>query len=98
MSKKLYVGNLSFNSTEEDIRTQFANFGEVMSVSLITDRDTGRLRGFGFVEMDEEGARAAIEGMDGKDFDGRTLKVNEAQDKPRSGGGGGGGRGGDRRW
>ncbi len=96
MSKKLYVGNLSFNSTEEDIRTQFANFGEVMSVSLITDRDTGRLRGFGFVEMDEEGARAAIEGMDGKDFDGRTLKVNEAQDKPRSGGGGG--RGGDRRW
>jgi len=94
LSKKLYVGNLSFNSTEDDIRTQFATFGEVISVNLITDRETGRLRGFGFVEMDEEGARAAIQGMDGKDFGGRTLKVNEAEDKPRSGGGGG--RGG--RW
>ena len=95
MSKKLYVGNLSFNSTEDDIRNQFATFGEVISVSLITDRETGRLRGFGFVEMDDEGAMAAIQGMDGKDFGGRTLKVNEAQDKPRSGGGGGGG---GRRW
>jgi RNA recognition motif-containing protein len=94
MSKKLYVGNLSFNSTEDDIRTQFATFGEVISVNLITDRETGRLRGFGFVEMDEEGARAAIQGMDGKDFGGRNLKVNEAEDKPR---GGGSGRG-DRRW
>ncbi|UJX41293.1 RNA-binding protein [Desulfovibrio sp. JY] len=94
MSKKLYVGNLSFNSTEDDIRTQFATFGEVISVNLITDRETGRLRGFGFVEMDEEGARAAIQGMDGKEFGGRNLKVNEAEDKPRSGGGGG--RGG--RW
>lgn len=107
MSKKLYVGNLSFNSTEDDIRTQFSSFGEVISVNLITDRETGRLRGFGFVEMDEEGAKAAVQGMDGKDFGGRTLKVNEAQDKPRSGGGGGGGGrggyggsggGGDRRW
>lgn len=97
MSKKLYVGNLSFNSTEDDIRTQFATYGEVISVNLITDRETGRLRGFGFVEMDEEGARAAIQGMDGKDFGGRNLKVNEAEDKPRSGGGGGS-RGGDRRW
>jgi len=95
MSKKLYVGNLSFNSTEDDIRTQFATFGEVISVNLITDRETGRLRGFGFVEMDEEGARAAIQGMDGKDFGGRNLKVNEAEDKPRSGGGSGRG---DRRW
>jgi len=94
LSKKLYVGNLSFNSTEDDIRTQFATFGEVISVNLITDRETGRLRGFGFVEMDEEGARAAIQGMDGKEFGGRNLKVNEAEDKPRSGGGGG--RGG--RW
>ncbi len=93
MSKKLYVGNLSFSSTEDDIRNKFATFGEVISVSLITDRETGRLRGFGFVEMDDEGAMAAIQGMDGKDFGGRTLKVNEAQDKPRSGGGGGG-----RRW
>ncbi|MFP5240220.1 MAG: RNA recognition motif domain-containing protein [Acidobacteriota bacterium] len=96
MSKKLYVGNLSFNSTEDEIRNQFATFGEVISVSLITDRETGRLRGFGFVEMDDEGARAAIQGMDGKDFGGRTLKVNEAQDKPRSSGGrdGYGSRGG----
>ncbi len=93
MSKKLYVGNLSFNSSEDGIRQQFSTFGEVMSVNLITDRETGRLRGFGFVEMDDEGAKAAIAGMDGKDFDGRTLKVNEAEDKPRSGGGGGG-RGG----
>ncbi|EHJ49353.1 RNP-1 like RNA-binding protein [Solidesulfovibrio carbinoliphilus subsp. oakridgensis] len=98
MSKKLYVGNLSFNSTEDDIRTQFATFGEVISVNLITDRETGRLRGFGFVEMDEEGARAAIQGMDGKDFGGRNLKVNEAEDKPRSGGGGGGGGRGNRSW
>ena len=103
MSKKLYVGNLSFTTTEDDIRTKFATFGEVISVSLITDRETGRLRGFGFVEMDDEGAKAAIQEMDGKDFGGRNLKVNEAQDKPRSGGGGrggygGGGGGGDRRW
>jgi RNA recognition motif-containing protein len=96
MSKKLYVGNLSFHSTEDDIRDKFSTFGEVMSVNLITDRETGRLRGFGFVEMDEEGARAAIAAMDGQEFGGRNLKVNEAEDKPRSGGGGG--RGGDRRW
>lgn len=88
MSKKLYVGNLSFNSTEDDIRDKFATFGEVISVNLISDRETGRLRGFGFVEMDDEGARAAIQGMDGKEFGGRNLKVNEAEDKPRSGGGG----------
>jgi RNA recognition motif-containing protein len=97
MSKKLYVGNLSFNSTEDSIRTQFANFGEVINVNLITDRETGRLRGFGFVEMDDEGAKAAIQGMNGKELDGRNLKVNEAEDKPRSSGGGGG-RGSDRRW
>ncbi|MBI4804034.1 MAG: RNA-binding protein [Desulfovibrio sp.] len=96
MSKKLYVGNLSFSSTEDDIRNQFATFGEVISVSLITDRETGRLRGFGFVEMDDEGAKAAIQGMDGKEFGGRNLKVNEAEDKPRGGRGGSGG--GDRRW
>jgi RNA recognition motif-containing protein len=92
MSKKLYVGNLSFSSTEDDVRDHFAPFGEVISVNLITDRETGRLRGFGFVEMDDEGANAAIAALDGKELGGRTLKVNEAQDKPRSGGGGGGGR------
>ncbi|MHC1713741.1 MAG: RNA recognition motif domain-containing protein [Solidesulfovibrio sp.] len=92
MSKKLYVGNLSFSSTEDDVRDHFSTFGEVISVNLITDRETGRLRGFGFVEMDDEGASAAIAALDGKELGGRTLKVNEAQDKPRSGGGGGGGR------
>ncbi len=104
MSKKLYVGNLSFSSTEDDVRDHFAPYGEVISVNLITDRETGRLRGFGFVEMDEEGANAAIEALDGKELGGRTLKVNEAQEKPRYGGGGGGARrgggygGGGGRW
>lgn len=97
MSKKLYVGNLSFSTTEDEIRNVFSAYGEVLSVALITDRETGRLRGFGFVEMDDAGAMAAIQGVNGKDVGGRTLKVNEAQDKPRSGGGyGGGNRGG--RW
>jgi len=94
MSKKLYVGNLSFSTSEDEIRNLFATYGEVHSVALITDRETGRLRGFGFVEMDDEGAMAAIQGVNGKDVGGRTLKVNEAQDKPRSSGGGGGGYGG----
>jgi len=98
MSKKLYVGNLSFSSTEDDVRNAFSAFGEVHSVSLITDRETGRLRGFGFVEMDDEGAKAAIQGMDGKELGGRTLKVNEAQDKPRTGGGYNRGGGGGGRW
>lgn len=103
MSKKLYVGNLSFNTTEDELRNVFGAYGEVHSVALITDRETGRLRGFGFVEMDDEGAKAAIQGIDGTEVGGRTLKVNEAQDKPRGGGGGyggnrGGGGGGGRRW
>ncbi|WP_428561645.1 MAG: RNA recognition motif domain-containing protein [Solidesulfovibrio sp. DCME] len=103
MSKKLYVGNLSFSSTEDDVRDHFASYGEVISVNLITDRETGRLRGFGFVEMDDEGANAAIQALDGKELGGRTLKVNEAQDKPRTGGarrggGGGGYGGGGGRW
>lgn len=100
MSKKLYVGNLSFSSTEDDVRNHFAPYGEVISVNLITDRETGRLRGFGFVEMDDEGANAAIQALDGKELGGRTLKVNEAQEKPRSPrrGGGGGYGGGSGRW
>ena len=93
MSKKLYVGNLSFNSTEEEIKTTFGQFGEVTSVTIIKDRDTGRSRGFGFVEM--ENADAAIAGLNGKDFGGRTLTVNEAREREdRKRGGGGGGRGG----
>ena len=98
MSKKLYVGNLSFSSTEDDVRNHFAPYGEVLSVNLITDRETGRLRGFGFVEMDDAGAAAAIQNLDGKELGGRTLKVNEAQEKPRSGGGGGRGGYGGGRW
>jgi RNA recognition motif-containing protein len=95
MSKKLYVGNLPFSTNDDEIRDLFAAYGTVNSVALITDRETGRLRGFGFVEMDDEGAKAAIQALNGKDFGGRSLKVNEAEDKPRSGGGGGGGgRGG----
>jgi RNA recognition motif-containing protein len=81
MSKKLYVGNLSWSSTESEVRTAFEAFGEVSSVKLIEDRETGRPRGFGFVEMDEAGAREAISALDGKDFGGRNVKVNEA--KPR---------------
>lgn len=83
MSKKLYVGNLPFSATEDAVRDHFAPYGEVVSVALITDRETGRLRGFGFVEMDDQGALAAIESLDGQSFGGRTLKVNEAQERPR---------------
>jgi len=81
MSKKLYVGNLPWSATEEEIRAAFEAYGEVTSINLIEDRETGRPRGFGFVEMDDNGAREAIENMDGKDFGGRNIKVNEA--KPR---------------
>ncbi|MBI9078692.1 MAG: RNA-binding protein [Pseudodesulfovibrio sp.] len=81
MSKKLYVGNLSWSSTEDEVRAAFEAYGEVTSVKLIEDRETGRPRGFGFVEMDDAGAREAIDNMDGKDFGGRNIKVNEA--KPR---------------
>ncbi len=94
MSKKIYVGNLSFSSTEEDLRTVFERHGTVDSVAVITDRETGRARGFAFVEMSEASAAAdAIRALDGTDLDGRSIKVNEAQDKPRGGGGGYGGGG-----
>jgi len=90
MSTKLYVGNLAFQTTSEQLQTMFTQAGTVESVSLIEDRETGRSRGFGFVEMQtkEEGA-AAIQQFNGKDLDGRALKVNEA--KPREDRGGGGG-------
>ena len=80
MSKKIYVGNLSFNSTEDEIRNLFSQYGAVASVSLITDRETGSPRGFGFVEMDN-GADEAIKALDNHELGGRSLKVNEA--KPR---------------
>ncbi len=92
MSKKLYVGNLPFSSTEEDLRSVFERHGSVDSVNVITDRETGRPRGFAFVEMSEESAaRDAISALDGSDLGGRNIKVNEAQDRQRGGGGGGGG-------
>lgn len=84
MSKKIYVGNLPFSTNDEEIRNMFAAYGEVLSVILINDRETGRFRGFGFVEMDDEGAKAAIQALNGTDMQGRTLKVNEAEDKPRA--------------
>ena len=94
----IYVGNLSFDSSEDDIRNAFAAHGEVSTVNVITDQYTGKARGFGFVEMpNQEEAQAAIAGLNGTDLGGRALNVNEA--KPRSdnrGGGGGGGRGGNR--
>ncbi|MCA9755213.1 MAG: RNA-binding protein [Candidatus Eisenbacteria bacterium] len=93
--KKLYVGNLPFSATEDEINQVFSQHGTVHSVKLINDRETGRPRGFGFVEMDDEAALAAIDAMDGAQMNGRALRVNEAED--RRGGGGGGGGGGFRR-
>jgi RNA recognition motif-containing protein len=84
---KLYVGNLPFTATEDAVRNLFAPHGTVEKLALITDRDTGRPRGFGFVEMSAADASRAVQALNGKDFDGRALKINEAQDRPRSGGG-----------
>jgi RNA recognition motif-containing protein len=86
---KLYVGNLPFTATEDAVRNLFAPHGAVEKVSLITDRDTGQPRGFGFVEMSNADASRAMQALNGTDFGGRALKINEAQDKGRSGGGGG---------
>jgi RNA recognition motif-containing protein len=83
---KLYVGNLPFSATEDAVRTLFAAHGTVEKVSLISDRDTGRPRGFGFIEMSNSDASRAMQALNGTDFDGRSLKINEAQDKPRGGG------------
>jgi RNA recognition motif-containing protein len=93
---KIYVGNLPFTASEADVRALFSQHGTVESVSLPTDRDTGRPRGFGFVEMNQADAARAIQSLNGQDMGGRPLRVNEAQDKPRGGGGGGrpGGGGG----
>lgn len=91
---KIYVGNLPFSASEADVRTLFAQHGTVESVSLPTDRETGRPRGFGFVEMSQADAARAIQSLNGHDMGGRQLRVNEAQDKPRTGGGGRPGGGG----
>ena len=94
MSKKLYVGNLPFSATDSDLRELFEPHGAIASVNVIMDRETGRARGFAFVEMEEAGdADNAIRSLDGSDMGGRSLRVNEAQDKRGGGGGGGGGRG-----
>ncbi|REJ73879.1 MAG: RNA-binding protein [Acidobacteria bacterium] len=91
MSKRIYVGNLPFSATEDEVREKFSEHGEVISVALITDRETGRPRGFGFVEMDDDAALAAISALDGQQMGGRSLRVNEAQPRREGGGGGGGG-------
>jgi len=100
---KIYVGNLSYQTSDHDLETMFQEFGEVESAKVITDRDSGRSKGFGFVEMpSRDEATAAIEGLNGKEMGGRTITVNEARPKPAGGGrgggyggsGGGGGRGG----
>ena len=106
MSKKLFVGGLSWDTTDEGLRAAFERFGDISEAKVITDRDTGRSRGFGFVTFDaDDAATTAISEMDGTTLDGRQVRVNEAQDRRGGGGGGGGrgrdgggGRGGGRRW
>jgi RNA recognition motif-containing protein len=94
MSRKLYVGNLPYSVTENALSSKFAEFGTVESINLITDRDTGRSKGFGFVEMGSEAeAKAAIAGLNSVDYDGRAMSVNEAKPKSASGS-----RNGGRRW
>lgn len=93
---KLYVGNLPFTATDDTVRSLFATHGTVEKVSLISDRDTGQPRGFGFVEMSDADAARAMQALNGADFGGRPLKVNEAQSRDRPGAGGN--RGGPRRY
>lgn len=104
---KLYVGNMSFNTTEDALDGLFSNYGEVQEVAIVNDRETGRPRGFAFVTMkDDEGGKAAIEALNGQEFEGRSLNINEARPRENRGGGGGGyggggggrGRDGGKRW
>ena len=81
MPKSIYVGNIAFSTSEDDIRNLFSQFGEVNSVKFISDRETGRFRGFGIVEMDDNAAREAVQALNGKEVGGRALKVNEAQER-----------------
>jgi RNA recognition motif-containing protein len=96
MTKRIYVGNLSYQTTENDLATLFEQVGQVESVSIITDRDTGRSKGFGFVEMGNEDADKAIAQFNGAEVDGRALTVNEARPREERSGGGRGGYGGGR--
>lgn len=93
MAKKIYVGNVSFSTTESSLKNLFSQYGEVLTANVVMDRVTGRSKGFAFVEMaDDAAAQSAIQALDGKEFEGRQLRVNEAMDKPRSSGGGYGDR------
>ncbi|NOT79712.1 MAG: RNA-binding protein [Bacteriovoracaceae bacterium] len=100
MAAKLYVGNLPYSATEDGLKTHFSSAGSVASVKIIIDRETGRSKGFGFVEMDsDDGAQAAVSQLDGQEFEGRSLRVSEAKPQPEResrGGGGGFGGGGSR--
>ena len=104
MTKRIYVGNLSYSATEEEVRDMFSPHGEIVSVAMITDRETGRFRGFCFVEMEDDAADAAVEALNDLDVGGRALRVNEARPREERGGGQGGGQGGgyrdrgSRRW
>lgn len=100
MSNRLFVGNLTFQTTEDDLLQAFQDFGAVAEVKVVTDRETGRSRGFAFVEMaDQDGAQKATEAMNGAMFDGRPLRVNEAEERrDRPSGGRGGNGGGGNRW
>jgi RNA recognition motif-containing protein len=97
MSKNLYVGNLAFNTTADDLRQAFETYGTVSSASVISDRETGRSRGFGFVEM-ASGADEAVQALNGSDLQGRTITVNEARPRTENRGGERRGGGGGRRW
>lgn len=97
LAKKVYVGNLSYQATEDQVRELFEEFGTVESIAMINDRDTGRFRGFCFVEMPAAEADAAIAALDGQEVDGRNLRVNEARPREERSGGGGGNRGGGNR-
>jgi RNA recognition motif-containing protein len=95
VAKKLYVGNLSYGTTDSDLQSMFEEFGTVQSAQVIMDRESGRSKGFGFVEMSsDQEAQAAIKALNGKDMDGRALTVNEAKPREDRGGGGRGGYGG----
>ena len=96
MQAKLFVGNLPWSVDSAALEELFREFGDVTSARVITDRDTGRSRGFGFVEIDAEDVNAVITGTNGREMDGRQIRVNEAEDRERGGGGGGGGYGGGR--
>lgn len=91
--KSIYVGNLPFTATEDEVRDLFSDYGTVHDVRLMTDRETGRPRGFGFVKMDDQSADEAIRALNGKDMGGRSLRINEAEERKPAGGGGGA-----RRW